>query len=215
MTTLEYDRETAYVIERTRNRHYRRAAGNRRPNSKRARERASLAERDGNKCFYCALDFTRKIKPTIDHVFPESFCKANGLPKILWDHISNKVLACEPCNQEKASTVPEIEGYYVWLADVIANCTNADIFEQACIYIQKRVFIVPIPQGLTALELSARLAVLKTTQELVSMMMHTRNANRVSGRWAMCSCCKSSFDPSKRTVRTREKRAWKKEIQND
>lgn len=47
------------------------------------------------------------------------------------------------------------------------------------------------------------------------MMMSTRDTNRVSGRWAKCSCCKSSFDPSKRTVRTREKRAWKRNIQND
>lgn len=46
------------------------------------------------------------------------------------------------------------------------------------------------------------------------MMMHTRNANRVSGRWVKCSCCKTSFDPSKRTIRTREKRAWKQEIQD-
>ncbi len=146
MTTLEIDPEIAYVIERTRNRHYRRAAGNRGPNSKSARERVALAERDGNNCFYCGLEFKRRIKPTIDHVFPQSFCKANGLPKILWDHISNKVLACEPCNQDKASTVPEIDpGYYVWLANVIATCTNEAIFDAACDYICKRVFIVPIP----------------------------------------------------------------------
>lgn len=144
--SLEIDRDEAFVIERARNRHYRRAAGGRKPNSKGSRERANLAARDGNRCFYCSRKFHKNLRPTIDHVFPQSFCKANGLPKILWDHISNKVLACAPCNQDKASTVPDIDpDYYVWLANVIATCPNEDIFDAACTFICKRVFIVPIP----------------------------------------------------------------------
>ncbi len=144
MSTLETERELEYIIERTRNRHYRRAAGSRRPNSKRARERMALANRDGNKCFYCFRDFTRKLVPTIDHFFPEAFCKANGMPKILWDNISNKVLACESCNQFKACAVPKIELYYEWLASVISYGTNRDVVEQAIIFIRKQTFISPI-----------------------------------------------------------------------
>jgi hypothetical protein len=145
MNTLEIEREVEYVIERTRNRHYRRAAGNRRPNSKRARERASIAIRDGNKCFYCFREFNKELTQTIDHYFPEAFCKANGLPKMLWDNLSNKVLACESCNQFKACAVPRIEFYYEWLKRLIADSrANSEVIDHARAFIVKQTFISPV-----------------------------------------------------------------------
>lgn len=143
--TLEIDRGIdEYTIQRALNRHIRRARGGRRFNSKRARERANLAMRDGDRCFYCLRDFTKLVPATIDHYFPEAFCKANGMPKMLWDNISNKVLACEGCNQFKACAVPRIEYLTVWLNNLIDDVkANPEVIEYAKQFVRKSYFVLP------------------------------------------------------------------------
>lgn len=53
---------------------------------------ATLIERDGARCFYCAEPFTDALPPTREHLVP----RTAGGP----DHIANLFLACEPCNLE-------------------------------------------------------------------------------------------------------------------
>lgn len=54
--------------------------------------RRALIERDGGSCFYCTAEFTAENPPTIEHLV----ARIHKGP----DHISNKFLACEPCNRE-------------------------------------------------------------------------------------------------------------------
>ncbi len=49
----------------------------------------------GNKCYYCTCAFTSGQKVTLDHKMPRS---RGGT-----DDISNIVLACWPCNQDKGA----------------------------------------------------------------------------------------------------------------
>lgn len=52
-----------------------------------------LAARDGYWCFYCKVEFTDELPPTIDHVTPKSLGGSDGL--------YNLVLACYTCNEDK------------------------------------------------------------------------------------------------------------------
>lgn len=53
--------------------------------------RKAVRKRDGTQCFYCDYPFTEEFPPTLEHLLPVS---AGGT-----DHISNIVLACDPCNK--------------------------------------------------------------------------------------------------------------------
>lgn len=64
------------------------------PKSRRVRVQL-LLERDGNRCYYCELEFDNENRPTIDHVRPRSKGGTN--------HPANLVLACSPCNNDKGS----------------------------------------------------------------------------------------------------------------
>jgi 5-methylcytosine-specific restriction endonuclease McrA len=141
---LESDREIdEYTVKRALNRHIRRSRGARRFSSKRARERANLAMRDGDRCFYCLRDF-KLVPATIDHYFPEAFCRANGMPKVLWDNISNKVLACEDCNQLKSCAVPRIEYLTVWLNNIIDDVkANPEAIKYAKQFVLVPYFVMP------------------------------------------------------------------------
>jgi len=66
---------------------------------RRAQLRRSLAARDGKRCFYCRAGFADLAEATIDHLIPKSV-----LPG--WRQF-NLVLACRPCNQAKADTLPQ------------------------------------------------------------------------------------------------------------
>jgi hypothetical protein len=52
----------------------------------------TLLDRDGPRCFYCAVDFSDDVKPTKEHLVPITA----GGP----DHLGNLFLACEPCNRD-------------------------------------------------------------------------------------------------------------------
>ncbi|GLW34082.1 HNH endonuclease [Actinoplanes regularis] len=65
-----------------------------------ARLRRSLAARDGQQCFYCKSGFVDLADATIDHLIPKSI-----LPG--WRQY-NLVLACRPCNNAKADTLPQV-----------------------------------------------------------------------------------------------------------
>jgi hypothetical protein len=138
-------------IERLVNRHQRRAAGSRRFNSKRARERQNLIKNAhpflkdyGNRCFYCEKPFTDEVLPTIDHYFPEAFCKWNDIPKEVWDHISNKRLSCEACNQLKACYIPKLDEYYKWLKELAQNVRASECTREHAIRLStKRSFTIP------------------------------------------------------------------------
>ena len=129
----------------------RRQKRSKRFNSKRARDRQFIIDRDGDGCYYCDIEFSNEVPPTIDHYFPEAFCRANGMPKALWDNVSNKVLACESCNQLKSCSIPKMEYYYAWLYDLILNhFTNPNQFislaviELAKEFVTRRTFILPV-----------------------------------------------------------------------
>lgn len=66
----------------------------------RARLKRALAVRDGKRCFYCTTSFADLAEATIDHLIPKSV-----LPG--WQQF-NLVLACRPCNQAKADTLPQV-----------------------------------------------------------------------------------------------------------
>lgn len=55
------------------------------------RARRQIQVRDGNICFFCNYPFNDEFPPTLEHLLPVA---AGGS-----DHISNLVLACEPCNK--------------------------------------------------------------------------------------------------------------------
>jgi len=62
-----------------------------------ARRRATLLERNGDRCYYCGVQFQSagRARPTIDHDVPES---RGG------DHrLANLVLCCDGCNGAKAT----------------------------------------------------------------------------------------------------------------
>jgi 5-methylcytosine-specific restriction endonuclease McrA len=67
---------------------------------RRAQLRRSLAARDGQACFYCRTGFADLADATIDHLIPKSV-----LPG--WRQF-NLVLACSPCNNRKADTLPQV-----------------------------------------------------------------------------------------------------------
>lgn len=64
---------------------------------KQARKR-TLAERDGSWCAYCGRLFADLRHATIDHVAPFSLYRT-------W-RMEHTVLACGPCNQDKADRLP-------------------------------------------------------------------------------------------------------------
>lgn len=135
----EFARE-AKLIARIVNRRMRRT---KRFNSKGARDRQFLIKRDGDKCAYCLLQFN-KTDYTVDHVFSEAFCRINDIPRALWDHLSNKVLACKSCNQLKSLHTPRIEEYYAWLDRLINTpFVNAAVIELAKQFIERRTFVLP------------------------------------------------------------------------
>ncbi len=49
-----------------------------------------LLERDGNACFYCGVDFSEEIPPTLEHILSITHGGTNN--------IANLCLCCEPCN---------------------------------------------------------------------------------------------------------------------
>lgn len=57
------------------------------------RRRELLRERDGNHCWWCDVEFTDELPPTIDHLIPRS---QGGIHTV-----DNCVLACEPCNNAR------------------------------------------------------------------------------------------------------------------
>ena len=67
---------------------------------RRAQLKRSLAARDGRACFYCGTGFADLADATIDHLIPRSV-----LPG--WRQF-NLVLACKPCNNAKADTLPQV-----------------------------------------------------------------------------------------------------------
>ena len=67
---------------------------------RRAQLKRSLSARDGRSCFYCGIGFVELADATIDHLIPQSV-----LPG--WRQF-NLVLACRPCNNAKADTLPQI-----------------------------------------------------------------------------------------------------------
>lgn len=52
----------------------------------------ALVARDGPRCFYCNVEFSVTVKPTIEHLV----ARVHQGP----DHMANKLLACQPCNEE-------------------------------------------------------------------------------------------------------------------
>jgi hypothetical protein len=60
--------------------------------------RLYLAERDGQRCFYCRTEFDKLRDVTIDHWVPKSMWACN-LP-------ANLRLACRPCNMRKGDRLP-------------------------------------------------------------------------------------------------------------
>lgn len=61
--------------------------------------RAYIAERDGRHCHYCRAPFAPDLSDvTLDHY----------VPHCVWpmDKPRNLVLACNPCNQAKADSLP-------------------------------------------------------------------------------------------------------------
>ncbi|HEX6500219.1 MAG TPA: HNH endonuclease [Micromonosporaceae bacterium] len=72
-----------------------------RPNAERmARIKQRLAGRDGACCFYCRRPFPDLAPATVDHFIPQSLIPGWRLP--------NLVLACLPCNNAKADTLPQL-----------------------------------------------------------------------------------------------------------
>jgi 5-methylcytosine-specific restriction endonuclease McrA len=70
------------------------------PNAARKRQiKASLIRRDGLACFYCGTSFADATAATIDHLVPRSIMPG-------W-RLANLVLACLPCNQAKADSLPQ------------------------------------------------------------------------------------------------------------
>lgn len=57
-----------------------------------ARVRKEIRARDGHCCFYCAYPFSDEFPATLEHLLPIA---AGGS-----DHVSNLVLACDPCNKK-------------------------------------------------------------------------------------------------------------------
>lgn len=68
--------------------------------SNRPFKRKKLAERDGTECAYCGHVFDDVATATLDHVIPIQVLR--GSP--LW----NLVLACTPCNEQKANRIPAV-----------------------------------------------------------------------------------------------------------
>ena len=52
----------------------------------------ALVARDGPRCFYCNVEFSDTIRPTIEHLVS----RVHGGP----DHMANKLLACKDCNEQ-------------------------------------------------------------------------------------------------------------------
>lgn len=49
-----------------------------------------LIERDGNTCFYCGIEFSEQMPPTLEHILSIVHGGTNN--------IANLCLCCEPCN---------------------------------------------------------------------------------------------------------------------
>lgn len=64
--------------------------------TQRGRVKNILRKRDGNACFYCRVDLdSENATVSIEHLDPRSHGGSNSL--------DNLVLACEPCNNVRAS----------------------------------------------------------------------------------------------------------------
>ncbi|MFE0778784.1 HNH endonuclease [Streptomyces sp. NPDC058861] len=72
------------------------------PGSKRRRLlKSRLAERDGAVCFWCRSPFGPALEgATLDHLVPRSHVHT-------WAQAA-LVLACAPCNEAKADTLPQV-----------------------------------------------------------------------------------------------------------
>lgn len=57
-----------------------------------------IAKRTGYRCFYCRQAFTEDVQPTFDHYVPYSLWRTGRHDAL--------VLACWPCNERKADTLP-------------------------------------------------------------------------------------------------------------
>lgn len=65
--------------------------------ARKKRRKVRIAKRDGMKCNYCTRPFRRLSEATLDHFIPRSKGGSN--------HISNLVLACNDCNQNKKDEI--------------------------------------------------------------------------------------------------------------
>lgn len=71
-----------------------------------------LIRRDGNVCQYpgCDKTFSADNPPTIDHWFPQVWCRAQGWSyEEIWS-IDNLKLMCKPCNAKKGNILPNDDG---------------------------------------------------------------------------------------------------------
>src|SRR5688572_13914143 len=65
--------------------------------------RREVMVRDGGRCAYCGAAGAL----TVDHVYPQHRCRAEGLPANTWE---NTVAACVPCQQRKGGQTLEQSG---------------------------------------------------------------------------------------------------------
>lgn len=61
----------------------------------RRRRRRQLIKRDGPQCHWCRVPFDDLVLPTFDHIIPR---RKGGS-----DALDNLVLACAPCNNDRAN----------------------------------------------------------------------------------------------------------------
>lgn len=95
----------------------------------------------GNECHYCGRVCERRRglpgSPTIEHVVPRFFGGTN--------HLSNYVLACSACNQERGSQLFFCECYFC--GPLIKAAINGDItaqFDAIIDYNRPKVKLIPL-----------------------------------------------------------------------
>lgn len=64
----------------------------------------------GEKCFYCDVEFSKEIPPTVDHYIPQVECKRRGWDAVQTHGITNCRPSCQRCNAKKADRIPNEDG---------------------------------------------------------------------------------------------------------